>query len=74
MDIKAKIEELVAKIKGDCSLLAKFKKDPIGTIKGLVGSGLSDDIIGKLTDGVKAKLSLDKGADALNAVKGLFGK
>ena len=74
MDIKAKIEELVSKIKGDSSLLSKFKSSPIDTVKGLVGGSVSDDVIGKLVEGIKGKLTLDKGADALNAVKGLFGK
>ena len=48
--------------------------DPLKTVKSLVGGNLSDDVMSKLVDGVKAKLNLDKGVDALNAVKGLFGK
>ena len=65
MDIKAKITELVDKIKNDKSLLEKFQKDPIPTVEGLLGVDLPDDQISKIVDGVKAKLSLDKigGAD-----------
>ena len=71
MDIKAKITELVDKIKNDKSLLDKFQKDPIPTVEGLLGVDLPDDQISKIVDGVKAKLSLDKIGGALG---GLFGK
>ena len=71
MDIKAKIEELVDKIKGDKDLLAKFKDDPIKTVEGIIGIDLPDDQLGKLVDGIKAKISLDSIGDKLG---GLFGK
>jgi len=71
MDIKAKIEELVEKIKGDKDLLAKFQKDPITTVEGLLGIDLPNDQIEKLVDGIKAKLDLDKLGGMLG---GLFGK
>ena len=67
MDIKAKIEELVNKIKGDKDLLAKFQKDPITTVEGLLGVDLPNDQIEKIVDGIKAKIDLDK-------LGGLFGK
>ena len=71
MDIKAKIEELVDKIKGDKDLLAKFKDDPIKTVEGIIGIDLPDDQLSKLADGIKAKLSLDSIGDKLG---GLFGR
>ena len=71
MDIKAKIEELVAKIKSDKSLGDKFQKDPIGTVEGLIGVDLPNDQIEKIVDGIKAKINLDKLGGALG---GLFGK
>lgn len=71
MDIKAKIEEVVNKIKKDDKLLEKFKKDPIKTVEGLIGIDLPDDQIEKLVDGIKAKISLDSIGDKLG---GLFGK
>ena len=60
MDIKAKINELVEKIKGDKNLLAKFKADPIKTIESIIGIDLPDETIEKIIDGVKAKIALDK--------------
>ena len=71
MDIKAKIEELVNKIKSDKDLLAKFQKDPITTVEGLLGVDLPNDQIEKIVDGIKAKIDLDKLGGMLG---GLFGK
>lgn len=71
MDIKSKIEELVEKIKGDKNLMAKFQKDPIATVEGLLGVDLPNDQVEKIVDGIKAKISLDKLGGALG---GLFGK
>ena len=71
MDIKEKIEELVEKIKGDKDLMAKFRKDPITTVEGLLGIDLPNDQVQKLVDGIKAKIDLDKLGGMLG---GLFGK
>ena len=78
MDIKAKIEELVNKIKSDDGLMQSFKSDPIKTVEKLIGIDLPDDQIGKLVDGIKAKISLDDIGDKLGGIGGklggLFGK
>ena len=71
MDIKAKIEELVNKIKSDKDLGAKFQKDPISTVEGLLGVDLPNDQVQKIVDGIKAKIDLDKLGGMLG---GLFGK
>lgn len=71
MDIKAKITELVDKIKNDPKLVAKFQKDPVATVEGLLGIDLPDDQVKKIADGIKAKLSLDKLGGTLS---GLMGK
>jgi hypothetical protein len=72
MDIKAKITEIVDKIKGDKDLQAQFKKDPIKAVESLLGVDLPDDIMDKVVDGVKAKLTADKLSDGLGALKKLF--
>lgn len=74
MDIKAKIEELVDKISGDKALQAQFKSDPVAAVEKLLGVDLPDDVIEKIVDGIKAKLTADKLSDAAGALKGLFGK
>lgn len=71
MDIKAKIEELVEKIKSDKDIAAKFQKDPVGTVEKLLGVDLPNDQIEKLVEGIQAKISLDKIGGMLG---GLFGK
>lgn len=71
MDIKAKIDELVKKIKSDDGLMKKFKDNPVKAIEGLVGVDLPDEQIKKVADGIMAKLSLD---DIGSKLGGLFGK
>lgn len=73
-EIKAKIEEIVAKLQKDSGLLDKFKKDPVKTVEGLIGVDLPDDVIKKIVDGVKAKIDLKQVGSFLSKIKGLFGK
>lgn len=74
MDIKAKAEELVAKIKGDKNLKENFEKDPIKTIEGLIGVDLPDDSVKKIVDLVKAKMTAGTVKDVASKLGGLFGK
>ena len=71
MDIKAKISELVDKIKSDEGLRNKFMSDPVKAIEELLGVDLPDDQIKQIADGVKAKISLDAIGKGLG---GLFGR
>ena len=70
-DIKAKVEELVEKIRKDPKLLSEFRSKPIPTVEKLIGIDLPDDQIQKVVELLKAKLDLDKVGDLLG---GLFGK
>ena len=72
--IKEKIEEITEKIKNSDNLMAKFKAEPVKTLEELLGVDLPDEIIEKIVDGVKAKLSLDKASDLLSGLGGLFKK
>ncbi len=74
MDIKAKIEEIVEKIQKNPALLKKFNTDTVKLVEELVGIDLPDELIEKVVDGVKAKITMDKVGDALGALGGLFGK
>ena len=65
MAIKAKVEELVERIRSDKDILTKFQKDPVAVVENLIGMDLPDDQIEKLADMVKAKIDLDKMGDAL---------
>ena len=74
MDIKAKIDELVEKVTKDKTIAAKFQKDPVKTIEGLLGVDLPDDQVEKIVSGVKAKIGADKLSDALGGLGSLLGK
>ena len=70
MDIKAKIEEIVNKIKNDKSLSKLFKKDPAKAVKGIVGD-LPEDQLKAIIEGVKSKVNV---GGFLGKIKGLFKK
>jgi len=74
IDIKEKIEDLVETIQKNPAMLKKFKTDPVKVVEELVGIDLPDELIEKVVDGVKAKITADKVGDALEALGGLFGK
>ncbi len=72
MDIKEKINEMVEKVKGDPSLMDQFQKDPVKTVEKILGVDLPDDIVKKVADGVKAKISADQVSDIAGSLKKLF--
>ncbi len=71
MDIKAKIEEIVNKVKNDKNFADEFKADPIKAVENVVGVDLPDDKIKEIAEGIKAKISVD---DVKDKVTGLFDK
>ncbi len=71
MDIKAKIDEVVDKVKSDPDFASKFKSEPIKAVENVLGVDLPDDAIRQVVDGVKAKINLGGIADKIG---GLFGK
>lgn len=74
MDIKSKIEEILAKIKEDKSFATNFKDDPVKAVESVIGIDLPDDRINAIIDGVKAKLTVDKAEVTLGKIKNLFKK
>lgn len=71
MDIKAKIDEVVNKVKSDDKFADKFKNEPVKAVEDVVGVDLPDDVINNVVEGVKAKINVGGIADKLG---GLFGK
>lgn len=71
MDIKAKIDEVVDKVKSDEGFADKFKNEPVKAVEDVIGVDLPDDVINNVIEGVKAKVNLGGIADKLG---GLFGK
>ena len=74
MDIKELIEKVVDAIKDSESLKKQFDKEPVKVIEKFLGVDLPDEIVEKVIDGVKAKITLDQVADVAGALKGLFKK
>lgn len=74
MDIKEQIEKLVASITKDNGLKDKFLKDPVATVKELVGDKVPADAIDNIVTGVKAKLTGDQIKGAVDGLGKLFGK
>ncbi len=73
MDIRAKIDEIVNKVKSDPDIASKFQKDPIKTVEGILGVDLPDDVIKQVVEGVKAKINVDDINGKLGTLGGLFG-
>lgn len=72
MDIKAQITTAVEKITKDKELQEMFKKDPVKAVEKVLGVDLPDDVVNKVVDGVKAKLSVDAAAGVMDSLKKLF--
>lgn len=72
MDIKAKIEEIIGKVKNDPNFMKQFQSDPVKAVESVAGVDLPDDAVNKIVEGVRAKVTLDKAGSALDAVKKLF--
>ena len=71
-DAKEYIEKVVESVTKDKSLSDRFSKDPLGTIKDILGSAIPEDMLEKISAGVKAKISSDKIADAAKSLGNLF--
>ena len=72
MDIKELIEKLAESVLNDEAIKAKFTKDPIKAVEQVLGVDLPDDIVEKVIDGVKAKITVDQISDAASFLKKLF--
>lgn len=72
MDVKAKIDEIVNKVKSDPDIASKFQKDPIKTVEGILGVDLPDDVIKQVVEGVKAKINVEDIKGKLGALGGLL--
>lgn len=72
VDIKRRVDEVVAKIKTDRNFASKFSDDPAAAVKSLLDVNLSSEQVNAIVEGVKAKVSFDKGNDFITKGKGLF--
>ena len=72
--ILEKANEVVAKLKSDDKLRAQFMKEPVKTLEQILGVDLPDDVIEKIVDAVKAKLTVDDIGQLMGAAMKLFKK
>lgn len=72
MDIKEMIQMMVEKVTSDKDLMEQFKKDPVRVVEKVLGIDLPDDMVEKIVDAVKAKITVDKLDDVAGAFKKLF--
>lgn len=74
MDIKAKIEEIIKKIKNDKNFEKEFKNNPVKAVEGILGVDLPDDKIMQIVNGIKAKISSDDFKDKIGDIFDKFKK
>lgn len=72
MDMKGQINKIVEEITKNPDIKEQFEKEPVKTIEKVIGVDLPDDVIMKIIDGVKAKLTVDGVSKAAGALKGIF--
>lgn len=72
MNIKEKIESVVEKIAKAPDIKEQFEKEPVKAIEKVLGVDLPDDVVEKIIDGVKAKLTADTISDVAGAIKKLL--
>lgn len=72
MDVKEQVVKVFDKITKDKELQEQFQKDPVKALESVLGVDLPEDVINQVVQGVKAKLTADKAAGAIDAIKKLF--
>ncbi|MBR6478114.1 MAG: hypothetical protein IKS85_06670 [Lachnospiraceae bacterium] len=71
-DIKEQITKVVDKVTKDEKFMEQFKKEPVKAVESVIGVDLPDDVVNKVVDGVKAKISVDKLGGIANTIKNIF--
>lgn len=71
-DLKKIISDAVEKISKDEDLQKQFMKEPVKALEKVLNIDLPDELIEKVVDGIKAKITADKLSDAAGMLKKLF--
>ena len=72
MDIKEQISKILEEIAKNPEIKEMFEKEPVKAIEKVTGIDLPDDVVNKIIDGVKAKLTIDNVSKAADVLKGVF--
>lgn len=72
MDMKEQISKIVEEVSKNPDIKEQLEKEPVKVIEKVIGVDLPDDIVMKIIDGVKAKLTIDDVSKVADALKGIF--
>lgn len=72
MDIKEQISKITEEFSKNPDMKKQFEKEPVKVIEKLIGVDLPDDMVMKIIDGIKAKLTADNVSKVADALKGVF--
>ncbi len=72
MDIKEQINKIMEEVSKNPNIKEQFEKEPVKVIEKVIGVDLPDDIVMKIIDGVKAKLTMDGVSKVAGTLKGMF--
>ena len=73
MDIKEIIENIVEEVSKNKNIMEEFEKEPVKVIERIAKVDLPDELVEKVIDGVKAKITLDKLDDVVDTVGDIAG-
>lgn len=71
-DLKKIISDAVEKISKDEDLKKQFMKEPVKALEKVLNIDLPDELIEKVVNGIKAKITADQLSDAAGLLKKLF--
>ena len=74
MDIKEQISKIMEEISKNPNIKEQLEKEPVKVIEKIIGVDLPDDMIMKIIDGVKAKLTIDDVSKVADVIKGIFNQ
>ncbi len=70
--MKEQISKIVEEVSKNPDIKEQFEKEPVKVIEKIIGVDLPDDIVMKIIDGVKAKLTINDVSKVADALKGIF--
>ncbi|MDE6004988.1 MAG: hypothetical protein K2G88_06340 [Oscillospiraceae bacterium] len=73
MDMKAKMNEILDKIKNDKNFAKNFYENPVKTVKDTFGIDLPEEQIDKIVKTIKSKMTVENIADITGKLGNLFG-
>ena len=72
MNIKEQIDKVINEVSKNPDIKEQFEKEPVKVIEKIIGVDLPDDVVMKIVDGVKAKLTMDSVSKVTDTLKGVF--